>query len=63
MKMRPMEEIKTYKFGNKLFNIEIKFARTVDDSDEKKNPSADRRIYVNNEQDCMWIKKLCVTSK
>lgn len=29
--MEPMEEIKTYKFGNKLFNIEIKFARTVDD--------------------------------
>ena len=56
--MEPMEEIKTYKFGNKLFNIEIKFARTVDDSDEKKNPSAERRIYVNNEQDCMWIKKL-----
>lgn len=61
--MEPMEEIKKYKFGNKLFNIEIKFARTVDDSDEKKNPSAERRIYVNNEQDCMWIKKLCVTSK
>ena len=45
-----MEEIKKYKFGNKLFNIEIKFARTVDDSDEKKNPSAERRLYVNNEQ-------------
>ena len=45
-----MEETKKYKFGNKLFNIEIKSARTTDDFKEEKISSAEPRIYVNNEQ-------------